>query len=50
MCKLAGTVIWVAAILGGTVGSLSPDAIQICISIGVALYAIGADFGIRNKK
>lgn len=50
MCKLAGIAIWSSAMVGKIVGSLSPDATQICISIGVALYAIGADFGIRNKK
>lgn len=50
MCKLVGTAIWVAAIFGKVAGNLSNDALQICVSIGAALYAIGADFGIRNKK
>ena len=50
MCKLVGTIIWFAALLGYIVGNISSDTMQICVSIGGALFAIGADFGIRNKK
>ena len=50
MCKWAGIAIWVGAIVEGMVGSISTDAMQICLSIGVAIFAIGLDFGIRNKK
>lgn len=50
MRKLAGIAICIGAIFGRMIGSISTDTMQICISIGVALWAMGIDSDILNKK